>query len=178
MKKGIVIILILIIAGLTYLMVVKTKVVEIDGSVKVSSLGTSEIRIQWSMTPSVSAQVKEIPMLQYYISNRGKLKSSSSTVSTPEVVEIYIYFKLITPANKTIEFEPLSLKGAGEHTFNTIIGPNEGLEEGLLKLVFEFNLKVKTPTGLNVVELLIRVSLDVNTETAEVSEPTIEVIKQ
>ena len=100
-------------------------------------------------------KVKNVSRLDYMLMSRGKPRIvSSQEKELPSVVNLTITFKLITPTNTVLIFEPLKLGKGGVHNFTMIIGPDEGLSEtGIFMLEITFHLVVTRPDGMVIVEV-------------------------
>ena len=134
------------------------KIVEINGWVSIRPTGAKiairiypkqDTELPVNVDRGASYREKSVPWTTYAL-NHGKPKV---TESNPQelgigVVNLTVRFLLITPANKTIEFEPLELREGGEHNYTLILGPNENITAGKFKLVIEFYLQVRTPAGI------------------------------
>ena len=156
-KRGKEILTVLVVLGLVlsgvllYLKTQNVTVAIVSGSATVSSL-----------IPEVSVTVKNISQLDYILMERGKPKvTSSRPEETQNVVNLTISFTLETPTGEKLSFEPLKIGEAGEHSFELIIGPNEGLNEtGEFKLTIKFHLKVTTPTGMLVAQQIMTITVE------------------
>ena len=152
-----VILTVLVVLGLVfsgvffYLETQNVTVAIVSGSTTVSSL-----------IAEVDVTVKNVSQLDYILMEKGKPKvTSSRPKETQNVVNLTISFTLKTPTGKELSFEPLKIGEAGEHNFELIIGPNEGLDEtGEFKLTIKFHLKVTTPTGMLVAQQIITITVE------------------
>jgi len=107
------------------------------------------------MNIGLDAKVMEMTMLNYMMTQRGKPQvSGSKPVEMPDVINLTIIFRLTTPTNKTLEFEPLKLNKGGVHNFTFYIGEDDSISgEGTFKLKIIFKLTVTTPNGKTVVDI-------------------------
>jgi len=156
-KKVLVIIIALLLLGgvIGLLYVQKVTIAVLSGQVSYtgSSVGLEISQIRY--LPLLNLEVRNISRLNYMLMTHGRPEvTESHPVKLPNVVNITIKFKLITPTNTVLEFEPLKLGEGGSHNFQLIVGPNEGLTTtGTFYLIIEFYLKVTTPQGLTIVEI-------------------------
>ncbi len=173
-KKTLIIILLLIFSiGAIFYGTQKLDVLTVKGSVSVSSQALTEFGLlQYGMMPSVNAEFREMMRFNYMLAQPGKPKvTGSKTLNLPDTVELTILFRLETPTNKVLEFEPLKLGKGGVHNFTIYLGPNEGIVgEGTFNLTIVFKLRVKTPAGLTIVDMerVISVTFDVASKNVKV----------
>lgn len=175
-KLGIAIILLIIFAGsVYYLGFEKATVLVVSGSVSVGRSGGEIFELtQYDMTTRVQAEVRQMAMFNYMMTQRGRARvTGSNAVELPDVVNLTIIFRLTTPTNKSIEFEPLKLGKGGVHNFTFIIGESEGVSgDGTFKLEIVFKLRVTTPNGITVVDMerTITVLFELSEKSLQVQE--------
>ena len=175
-KLGILIILLIFSAGVIYILgFQKETVAVVQGSVTVSRSGSGNYELLlYGMLVNVEARFENIPLYSYMTMERGKPHiTASKPTEMPDVVNLTILFRLTTPTNKTLEFEPLKLGKGGVHNFTLIIGKDEGLDgTGTFKLEIVIKLKVTTPNGVTVVdkEKVITVFFELPERTVRVSK--------
>lgn len=158
-RKSVIIILVLVMTVISVVLLLRpVQVVEVNGSVSISPtkvkvllLNMKQVGIPINVDKRVSCECKNISWITYTL-NHGKPRITKSSPQDlgGNVVNLTIKFLLVTPANKTIEFEPLQLGKGGRHDFQLILGPDENITSGKFKLVIKFYLEVRTPAGITI----------------------------
>jgi len=155
MKKIAIALIVLILifgGGFLYLKTQNVTIAIVSGSATISSPTMVKMG---PLVPQVDISVKNVSQLDYMLMKKGKPRvTSSKPTAMTNVVDLTIKFTLKTPTGTELTFEPLKIGEGGEHNFELIIGPNEGLQgTGNFTLTIEFHLKVTTPAGVTVTDL-------------------------
>jgi len=151
---GILLVLLIVGGSIFFLQTQKVTIAILTGQVSYGG-GTSITIQQVGFSHLLNLEVRNISRLEYFMTKRGTPRvTESRPVQLPNVVNLTIKFKLITPTNTALAFEPLKIGKGGTHNFELVIGPAEGLTSpGTFHLIIEFHLIVTTPTGTKVVDI-------------------------
>jgi len=142
-------------AVIGYLGAQQVQIAVLKGCVLISEYSPDVSIKQQPFMYGLSIRILEISLLEYMTTRHGKpIITKSTSTQLPYIINLSITFELVTPTNKTLMYEPLTIDKGGLHNFTLTLGPDEKVKEkGRYKLIVAFKLIIYDIKGQEIINI-------------------------